>query len=156
MRRTSGWGYQSSDGRQGFGGWSGVERRLHINVKELLVPLLFLRSNPIPEGTALCFEMDNMVAVHCLARQGTSKSALLLSLSEQIFGLAARFHLHLSARFLPGVENVWADALSRFRGSSVEWQLRPERFAALCRGWGTFPGVDLFPSRRSAQLQGHF
>ncbi|KAG0729434.1 hypothetical protein GWK47_003488 [Chionoecetes opilio] len=96
-----GWGYQSSDGRQGFGGWSGVERRLHINVKELLVPLLFLRSNPIPEGTALCFEMDNMVAVHCLARQGTSRSALLLSLSEQIFGLAARFHLHLSARFLP-------------------------------------------------------
>ncbi|KAG0721144.1 hypothetical protein GWK47_006512 [Chionoecetes opilio] len=55
-------------------------------------------------------------------------------------------------RFLPGAENVWADALSRFRGSSVEWQLRPERFAALCRRWGT-PEVDLFASRRSAQLQ---
>ncbi|KAG0729379.1 hypothetical protein GWK47_030451 [Chionoecetes opilio] len=136
-----GWGYQSSDGRQGFGGWSGVERRLHINIKELLVPLLFLRSNPIPEGTALCFEMDNMVAVHCLARQGTSKSALLLSLSEQIFGLAARFHLHPSARFLPGVENGGGPP-PPVPGPSWVGGSSPERFAARVGG-GAPRGVAL-------------
>ncbi|KAG0717597.1 hypothetical protein GWK47_054099 [Chionoecetes opilio] len=73
--------------------------------------------------------------------KGLPDPPFLLSLSEQIFGLAARFHLHLSARFLPGVENVWADALSRFRARRFEWQLHPERFAALCRRWGT-PEVD--------------
>ncbi|KAG0714902.1 hypothetical protein GWK47_013202 [Chionoecetes opilio] len=50
---------------------------------------------------------------------------------------------------LPGSCRGWrmcgADALSRFRGSSVEWQLRPERFAAPLGGGGALPGVDLFP-----------
>ena len=32
-----GWGYQSSAGHQGSGLWSVAEKRLHINVRELLV-----------------------------------------------------------------------------------------------------------------------
>ncbi|KAG0723058.1 hypothetical protein GWK47_043354 [Chionoecetes opilio] len=79
----------------------------------------------------------------CLARQGTSRSALLLSLSEQIFGLAARFSPSFCLPgFLPGVENVWADAPSRFRGGR-QWSGSFARgaFAALCRRWGT-PGVE--------------
>ena len=85
-----------------------------------MVPLLFLKSTSVPRGTAICFEMDNTVAVHCIVHQGSSRSEQLLSLSEQIFDLAQGLHLHLSAKYLPGTDNVWADALSRFKGSSVE------------------------------------
>ncbi|KAG0723357.1 hypothetical protein GWK47_042869 [Chionoecetes opilio] len=58
MQDTSdvGRGYQSSVGRQDFGEWSVEEWSLHIIVRELLVPLLFLRSIPVPQGTALCWD----------------------------------------------------------------------------------------------------
>lgn len=106
-----------------------------------------------PVEQAVCFEMANNVAVHCISLQGTSRSERLLSLSEKIFHLAAKLKLYISASFFPGAENVLAGALSRFRGSSVEWQLWPERFAALCKQWGS-PEVYLFASKHSAQL--HF
>ena len=99
----------------------------------------------------VCFDMDNATVVHCLARPGTSLSESLLSLSEQISTLAASRRISLSGQHLPGVDNEWADALSRFKGSSVEWTLKRGLFAKLCRKWGT-PHVDLFASNILARL----
>lgn len=75
----------------------------------------------------------------------------LLVVSEKIFVLAGTVGLSPSASYIRGVENKWADALSRFKGSSVEWTLKMKRFQSLCCQWGT-PQIDLFASKESAQL----
>ncbi|KAK3891347.1 hypothetical protein Pcinc_004790 [Petrolisthes cinctipes] len=146
-----GWGYQSCLGHQRCGGWKEGERLLHINARELMVAKEWLNRHPQFARIGVRFDMDNVAAVQCLQKQGTVRSEILLSLSEQIFAIAAKRDIHLSARYVPGRENDWADALSRFRGTSVEWQLRPLVFESLCLRYGT-PEVDLFASPSTALL----
>ena len=57
----------------------------------------------------------------------------------------------LRATHLAGVDNTWADALSRGSTSSIEWSLTPACFASLCR-WAGTPSIDLFASRRNHRL----
>lgn len=66
-----GWGYHSINGQQDFGGWLERDKRLHINVRKLMFPLFYFQSNKVPQGMAVCYEMDNTVAVHCISRHGT-------------------------------------------------------------------------------------
>ncbi|KAK3883152.1 hypothetical protein Pcinc_012511 [Petrolisthes cinctipes] len=146
-----GWGYQSCLGHQRCGGWKEGERLLHINARELMVAKEWLNRHPQFARIGVRFDMDNVAAVQCLQKQGTARSEIFLSLSEQIFAIAAKRDIHLSARYVPGRENDWADALSRFRGTSVEWQLRPLVFESLCLQYGT-PEVDLFASPSTALL----
>ena len=138
-----GWGYQADDGLQGRGLWSPSDKKRHINVRELMVPLLFLRQHRHLAHLHICFHMDNVVAVHCVRRMGSSRSLPLLRTSELLFTLAASRHLTLSAVHLPGRDNVWADALSRTGSSSVEWALHPDSFQDLVELYGR-PEVDLF------------
>ncbi|KAG0718821.1 hypothetical protein GWK47_051706 [Chionoecetes opilio] len=127
-------------------GWSADS----TSTSGVLVPLLFLRTNPIPEGTALCFEMDNM------ARPTVSPGPRDIQIRPSVvpFGADLRpggpFSPFTVCQVPAGSGECVGRRLSRFQGSSVEWQLRPERFALSCRRWGT-PEVDLFASRRSAQ-----
>lgn len=146
-----GWGFQSSWGHQACGGWSEERRSLHINLRELMVVREWLIRHPEISGMSVRFDMDNVTAVQCVQRQGTARSGPLLALSEDIFAEASRRTISLSARYVPGRENDWADALSRFRGTSVEWQLRPQVFESLSLRFGT-PEVDLFASPDTAQL----
>ena len=138
-----GWGYQSSDGLQGRGCWSPRDRRRHINVRELLVPHFFLLQQPHICSVHLLFRVDNMVAVQCIAKMGSTRSLPLLRAAEGLFSLASSRRLTLSAAYLPGRHNVWADALSRMEASSVEWALTPDTFADLCDLYGR-PEVDIF------------
>ena len=92
---------------------------------------------------AVLFQLDNQVAVRCLNRQGSSRSAILLAVTESIFLLASARRLALSAQYLPGQENVWADALSRRRATSTEWSLSQQAFQRLSDVYGR-PQVDLF------------
>ena len=147
----SGWGFQSSTGLQGAGLWSAVHRRLHINARELLVPVLFLLRHPHLRSVAVCFRMDSQVAVHCVMRLGSSRSLLLQRVSERLFRLAWARSLHLSAVYVPGSANIWADALSRSAVSSVEWSLTDDAFWDLVDLFG-LPQVDLFASWGNARL----
>ena len=146
-----GWGFQSNQGHQACGAWTKEQRLLSINYRELCVVQEWLLRTQIQQGTAVRFDMDNSTAVACIRRQGTSRSESLLSLSEDIFQLAQHLRIYLSARYVPGIENDWADALSRFRGTSFEWNLRPQVFASLVTRFG-LPQIDLFASRKTAQL----
>lgn len=146
-----GWGYQSSQGHQNHGGWKGRLREAHINIRELHVAYRFLLVHKDIRDIGIAFEMDSVAAVYCINRQGTSRSEDLLSLSEKIFREAHSRSLLLSAVHVPGVQNSWADALSRFRGTSVEWQLCPKVFRSLLDRWGS-PEVDLFASPSTALL----
>lgn len=141
----SGWGYLTTTGLQGRGQWSRADRRRHINVRELMVPLLFLRHQDHLSHTHLCFHMDNVAAVHCVSKMGSSRSLPLLIVAEQLFAVAAARLLTLSAVHLPGRCNVWADALSRTGTSSVEWALHPDAFLDLTDLYGE-PAINLFAS----------
>ena len=107
-----GWGYQASSGLQGSGLWTHWDLEMHVNERELLVPLLFLRGHPHLRDLHICFHLDSMVAVHCISMMGSSRAIRLQTLSEKIFHLASPKKVLLSAVHVPGVENVWADALS--------------------------------------------
>ena len=139
----SGWGYQAVGGFQGRGLWSSEDKLRHINVRELMVPLLFLHQHVHLAHLHVCFQMDNVAAVQCIKRMGSSRSLPLLRTSEELFALAASRHLTLSAVHLPGRDNVWADALSRRTASSVEWALHPDAFQDIVELFGC-PEVDLF------------
>ena len=45
--------------------------------------------------------------------KGTSRSENLLPLVHELFWLSVRYSFKLSARFLPGLDNVLADRISR-------------------------------------------
>ncbi|KAG7156372.1 hypothetical protein Hamer_G006114 [Homarus americanus] len=102
-----------------FGGWTDEWRTAHINVRELYVAWRFLEDNQTTKDEAICFEMDSTAAAFCLNSQGTSHSAQL-PLSEQILKEAHHRSIHLSTRHVPGIENGWADALSRLKGTLLE------------------------------------
>lgn len=97
------------------------------------------------------FDLDNVTAVQCIQRQGTATVSPFLALKEGIFAQASRTGLLLSAKYAQGRENDWVDALSRFQGTSVEWQLCSQVFEALPLLY-LRPQVDLFTSQTTAQL----
>ena len=85
--------------------------RMHVNGKGLLVPLFFLREQSHLRDLHICFPMDNMVSIHCLSKLGSARSVRLQTVSVKLFHLASSRRLPLSAVHVPGVVNVWADAL---------------------------------------------
>ncbi|KAG7175698.1 hypothetical protein Hamer_G025500 [Homarus americanus] len=138
-------------GHQQFGSWTDEWKTAHINVRELYVVQRFLEDNQTTQDEANCFEMDSTAAVFCLNRQGTSHSAQLLSVSEQIFKEAHHWSAHLSTRHVPGIENGWTNALSRFKGT----RLTPTPHGgpdAFTEDWNRWTSVYLFPPHCSKVL----
>ncbi|KAK3896198.1 hypothetical protein Pcinc_000120 [Petrolisthes cinctipes] len=110
---STGWGLQLSEGSQAQGLWTPTQSAFQINAKELIVALLFLQRFPKIQNTPILFRMDNQVAVQCIRRQGSSHSLLLLSITEELFDLAAARQLNLTASYLPGRDNDAAKSVSQ-------------------------------------------
>ena len=146
-----GWGYQSSEGHQGSGMWSAAERRLHINVKELLVVYLALCREPSLERMTVQVFSDSATAVHCINKQGTVRSSRLLKVTEDLLLEADSRGVSLRASHVAGTDNSWADALSRNSMRSVDWSLTEVCFRRLCK-WAGTPQVDLFASPSNHRL----
>ena len=146
-----GWGYQSSEGHQGSGQWSWEERRLHINVKELLVVYLALCREPSLERMTVQVFSDSATAVHCINKQGTVRSSRLLKVTEDLLLEADSRGVSLRASHVAGTDNSWADALSRNSMRSVDWSLTEVCFRRLCK-WAGTPQVDLFASPSNHRL----
>ena len=148
---NKGWGYQSSRGHQGQGQWPPSMKALHINVKELMTVWLALQQEPnIKEGVIMVLS-DNTTTVQCILKQGTTKSRSLLTTTELLLEEANKRNLTLKASYLAGVDNTWADALSRGSATSINWSLTPTCFASLCE-WAGTPQVDLFASSHNHLL----
>ena len=60
----------------------------------------------------ICFHSDNTAVVAVVA-SGTSKCPKVMALLRQIFFICAKGNFMITARHIPGVTNVRADALSR-------------------------------------------
>ena len=84
-----------------------------------------------------------MVSDHCISQTGLAKSIRLQTTSEKLFLLASPRKILLSAGHVPGVENVWADALSRSATSSAEWSPMEDASEDLVDLFG-MPEVDLY------------
>lgn len=57
------WEFQTSKGHQGQGSWDPATYSMHINDKEMMVPLLCFHQVPSVCNTLVCFQMDNYVTV---------------------------------------------------------------------------------------------
>jgi len=147
----TGWGYQSSIGHQGSGRWTLSASRIHINVRELRTVHLALQREHSIKQTSVLVLSDNSAVIHCLNRQGSSRSPALLRESESIFTLAKNRDIHTLAFHLAGKSNQWADSLSRQTSLSVDWTLQEHQFALLTTRFGR-PRVDLFASPTNRQL----
>ena len=134
------------------GHWTAVEQEEHINVLELRAVLFAVQALCSTKSNMhLHIKADNITAVAHINKMGGTRSEGCVRVTTELWEFCLQRQLLLSAEYLPGVENVRADALSRTRPDSSDWMLDKELFSHLNKVWGPFT-VDLFASRTNAQL----
>ncbi|XP_062570072.1 uncharacterized protein LOC134232143 [Saccostrea cucullata] len=146
-----GWGASFEDKSTG-GRWSVLESKMHINELELraiqfAVRALFASYSNCHIG----IKSDNTTAVAYINSIGGMTSESLDSVAIQIWNWCLDKNIIISAKHIPGVENVKADFLSRQFSDSKEWMLKSDIFIRICHHF-FFPDIDLFASRLNAQL----
>jgi len=147
----SGWGAVCGQ-ESTLGLWSAEESRLHINVLELeAIYRAVLHWGETLRGHQVTVMTDNSTAKAYINRQGGTRSWELFVLTRSLLERCESLQISLRAVFLPGKENVIADALSRRSFDNGEW--------SLCQDWADFlfgvfgrPSVDLFASNRNHRL----
>lgn len=82
---------------------------------------------------------------------GGTTSKLLNSISIEIWQKCIHRDIVITAKHIPGIENVLADQLSRQFSDSKEWMLKPDIFSRICQHF-FLPDIDLFASRLNTQL----
>ena len=112
------------------------------------VPVLSTRSH----GGCLC---DNTTAVAYLRKEGGTRSPLFNSLAQEILRWTESLSIRLAPQFLPGSNNVLADALSRpHQLPHSEWSLNMTVFQSLRRLWPV--QIDLFATSENRRCSIYF
>jgi hypothetical protein len=121
------------------------------SVKEIGVLWIFLTRilPPSTRQTSILWRIDNTAALSHIRKESGLKGRILLEWAEKILLLAHQRHLCFLSAFIPSVENLQADAASRFQ-SLPDWHLSPEVFLQITALRG-LPQIDLFASRHSVQ-----
>ena len=150
-----GWGATVED-QFASGVWLEGEASLSINQRELLAVEKGLRALcTCLEGRVVAVFSDNTTAVAYLRRQGGTLSPALNAVAQRILRWAERLNIILMPQFVPGRNNVVADALSRpnqVLGS--EWMLHQDVFNWLRQRWPVT--IDLFASSLSHRCSVYF
>ena len=150
-----GWG-ASCNGIQTGGPWSREEKGYHINCLELLAATLAVKSflkDQVNKRVLLL--IDNRTAVAYINNLGGTASPQATVLVRGLWMWCLERGILLSAQYLPGEENVRADAESREMKDRSDWKLNPSIFRKIR---GHFPdlSIDLFASRLTFQLPRFF
>ena len=138
-----GWGahldYQVASGL-----WDDSQAALSINARELLaVQLGLFQFQSALQGRTVAVFCDNTTAVAYLRREGGTRSPLLNSIAQEILRWTESRSIRLTPQFLPGSNNVLADALSRpHQLPHTEWSLNMTVFQSLRKLWPV--QIDLF------------
>lgn len=103
-------------------------------------------------GRHVLLRMDNKVAVAYVNRQGGTRSRSMLQEVRPVLEWAQVNLLSLRAIYVPGVQNVLADSLSRNFTSNHEWSLNPQAYALISRTWGS-PEIDLAATPENAKCR---
>ena len=124
--------------------WDSGQAALSINARELLAVHLGLRQfQSSLRGMTVAVFCDNTTAVAYLRKEGGTRSPLLNSLAQEILRWTESLSIRLAPQFLPGSQNVLADALSRpHQLPHSEWSLHRDVFQSLRRLWPV--QIDLF------------
>jgi ribonuclease HI len=93
---------------------------------------------------------DNKTTMSYVNRMG-GRVPTLSRVAEQLHAFCLERSIHITAEYLPGVENVIADQLSRIRMDLSESQLNPVVFQRVAARFGPF-SLDLFGSMTNTQL----
>ena len=138
-----GWGAHL-DRQVASGLWDSSQAALSINARELLAVHLSLRQfQSSLRGMTVAVFCDNTTAVAYLRKEGGTRSPLLNSLAQEILRWTESLSIRLAPQFLPGSQNVLADALSRpHQLPHSEWSLNMDVFLSLRRLWPV--QIDLF------------
>ena len=138
--------------RSAFGLWSEAESKLHINLLELrAVRKVFLALRDVLRGQAVRLEMDNRTAMTYILKQGGTVSPSLLFETWEFLLWCDQFSIQVFPVYIPGEENIRADALSRRILAPHEWMLDREIFGTISQLFGSFQ-VDLFASGVTNQI----
>ena len=150
-----GWGATVAD-HFASGVWLEGEASLSINHHELLaVERGFRALCTYLEGRGVTVFSDNMTAVAYLRRQGGTLSQALNAVAQCILHWAEQLNIVLMPQFVPGRNNMVADALSRpNQVIGSEWVLHQEVFNWLRERWPVT--IDLFASSISHRCSVYF
>ena len=141
-----GWGAVYNDESTG-GRWTDVESENHINVLELKAILFGLQSFfKHTRNLHVLVKSDNTTAISYVNRMGGSKSIECLKETKAIWEFCEEREIWVTASYIPGVENIEADFMSRNFTDNTEWMLNQHIFDKICSLWGK-PQVDMFASR---------
>ena len=138
-----GWGAHL-DRQIASGLWDTHQAALSINARELLAVQLGLHQfQSSLQGRTMAVFCDNTTAVAYLRKEGGTRSPLLNTLAQEILRWTESLSIRLALQFLPGSNNVLADALSRpHQLPHSEWSLNLTVFQSLRRLWPV--QIDLF------------
>ena len=131
-----GWGahldYQVASGL-----WDTQQAALSINARELLaVQLGLFQFRSALLGRPVAVFCNNTTAVASLRRAGGTRSPPLITLAQELLRWTESLSIRLAPQFLPGSNNVLADALSRpYQLPHTEWSLYMTVFLSLRRLW---------------------
>ena len=131
-----GWGAHLAR-RIASGLWDTHQAAFSINARELLAVLLGLHQfqSFLQVHTVAVF-CDNTTAVASLRKVGGTRSPLLTTLAPEFLRWTESLSIRLAPQFLPGSNNVLADALSRpHQLPHSEWSLHLTVFHSLRRLW---------------------
>ncbi len=146
-----GWGGHTVDNKSTGGDWNSEEQSKHINELELRAAFFTLKSFCSHlSDVHVRLMMDNTTAIACVNKFGSMKD-YLMEVTDLIYKWAQSRRIHLSAAFVPGIENVLADNESRTHNTDTEWRLNKVWFDKIVYHFG-MPDIDLFASRINAQL----
>ena len=139
------------------GSWDPHQRKLHINVLEMMAVqkvLEFFLSQVT--GKTVLVATDNLTVVYYIRRQGGTRSREMMTMTQELFQFLEQHAIQLRARHIAGKLNVLADSLSR-EGKVIptEWSLHPGVLDDLWTIWDK-PHVDLFATRFNAKMSAFY
>ena len=134
------------------GSFTGSEVASHINYKEVKAVVTALEHwGPQLRNNHVNILTDN-ITTRAAINKFYCRSTPIRPLIEQIFNLCNFYNIHISASYVPTLQNVEADSLSRGKGlpqlpTSAEYGLTREKFEYLTKKLSCKPQVDLFASK---------
>ena len=150
-----GWGAHL-DCQIASGLWDSHQAALSINARDLLtVKLGLYQFQSSLQGRTVAVFCDNTTAVAYLRMEGGTRSPLLNALAQAILRWSESLSICLAPQFLPGSNNVLADALSRpHQLPYSEWSLNLTVFRSLSRLWPV--QIDLFATSENHRCSIYF
>ena len=126
------------------------------NTRELLaVQLGLIQFRSALQGRTVAVFYDYATAVTYLRKEGGTRSPLLNTLAQEFLRWTVSLSIRLAPQFLPGSDNVLADALSRpLQLPHTEWSLNMTLFLSLRRLWPV--QIDLFATSANHRYSIYF